>query len=213
MPATHVALQVEQHILLLRGQKVMLDFHLAELYAVETRALQQAVRRNPDRFPADFMFERNAEEAKNLRSQNVISSSYDGSRHGYLAFTEQGVAMLSSVLRGGRAVQVDIAIMQDFVRLREMLGTNADLARKLKAPPQNLPGNGIPCHPAPEIPESLQSQTPPNLAKAVLDLLSAFMLQLSSHLFPAISAPFLPAFGLKARPSGTNLPAIPSEKD
>lgn len=160
MPATHVALQVEQHILLLRGQKVMLDFHLAELYAVETRALQQAVRRNPDRFPADFMFERNAEEAKNLRSQNVISSSYDGSRHGYLAFTEQGVAMLSSVLRGGRAVQVDIAIMQDFVRLREMLGTNADLARKLKASLKTSREMGFHAIPPPKSPKAFKAKLP-----------------------------------------------------
>ena len=72
MPATHLALKAEQRILLLRGQKVMLDFHLAELYAVETRALKQAVRRNPDRFPADFMFELNADEAQLLVSQNVI---------------------------------------------------------------------------------------------------------------------------------------------
>jgi len=127
-----LALQAQHRILLLRGQKVMLDFHLAELYAVETRALKQAVRRNPERFPTDFMFELSAEEAENLRSQNVISSFHGGSRHGYLAFTEQGVAMLSSVLRGDRAVQVNIAIMRAFVRLREMLGTNADLARKLE---------------------------------------------------------------------------------
>jgi hypothetical protein len=142
MPAPHLALQAEQRILLLRGQKVMLDFHLAERYAVETRALKQAlprrsvakpgVRRNPDRFPEDFMFELNTGEIENLRSQNVIPSSHGGSRHGHLAFTEQGVAMLSSVLRDDRAVQVNIAIMRAYVRLREMLGTNADLAHKLE---------------------------------------------------------------------------------
>ena len=132
MPATHLALKAEQRILLLRGQKVMLDFHLAELYAVETRALKQAVRRNPDRFPADFMFELNADEAQLLVSQNVIPGLGKLGGASPMAFTEQGVAMLSSVLRGDRAVQVNIAIMRAFVRLREMLGTNADLARKLE---------------------------------------------------------------------------------
>ena len=132
MPATQLALKAEQRILLLRGQKVMLDFHLAELYAVETRALKQAVRRNPDRFPADFMFELNADEAQLLVSQNVIPGLGKLGGASPMAFTEQGVAMLSSVLRGDRAVQVNIAIMRAFVRLREMLGTNADLARKLE---------------------------------------------------------------------------------
>lgn len=131
MSSDSLALQAERHILLLRDQKVMLDFHLAGLYQVETRTLKQAVRRNPERFPADFMFELTAAELADLRSQNVIPSSHGGSRHGNLAFTEQGVAMLSSVLRSGQAVQVNIAIMRAFVRLREMLATNADLARKL----------------------------------------------------------------------------------
>ena len=128
-----IALQAERRILLLRSQRVMLDFELAELYGVETRALKQAVKRNAGRFPADFMFELTDEEVDDLRSQNVISSSHGGSRHGNLAFTEQGVAMLSSVLRSQRAVQVNIAIMRAFVHLRELLATNADLARKLEA--------------------------------------------------------------------------------
>ena len=132
MPATHLALQAEKRILLLREQKVMLDFHLAELYAVETRALKQAVRRNPERFPPDFMFELKREEIENLVSQNVIPGLGKLGGATPMAFTEQGVAMLSSVLRGDRAVQVNIAIMRAFVRLREMLGTNADLARKLE---------------------------------------------------------------------------------
>ncbi len=133
MPTTDpLALQAERHILVLRSQRVMLDFDLATLYGVETRALKQAVRRNPERFPADFMFELNDEEIDGLRSQSVISSSHGGSRHGHLAFTEQGVSMLSSVLRSGRAVQVNVAIMRAFVRLRELLATNADLARKLE---------------------------------------------------------------------------------
>jgi hypothetical protein len=128
-----IALQAERRILLLRSQKIMLDFDLAELYGVETRALKQAVRRNQERFPEDFMVELTDAEIEDLRSQTVISSSHGGSRHGYLAFTEQGVAMLSSVLRSERAVQVNIAIMRAFVRLRQLLSTNADLARKLEA--------------------------------------------------------------------------------
>jgi len=128
-----IALQAERRILLIRSQKVMLDFDLAELYGVETRASKQAVRRNPERFPEDFAFELTDEEMEILRSQNVISSSHGGSRYGNLAFTEQGAAMLSSVLRSDRAVQVNIAIMRAFVRLRQMLSTNAELARKLEA--------------------------------------------------------------------------------
>lgn len=126
-----LALQAEQRILILRDQKVMLDFHLAELYRVETRALKQAVRRNPERFPADFMFELDPAEIAHLRSQTVIPSFHGGSRHGHVAFTEQGVAMLSSVLRGERAVLVNIAIMRAFVRLRQLLATHAELAGKL----------------------------------------------------------------------------------
>ncbi len=111
----------------------MLDFELPELYRVETRALKQAVRRNADRFPGDFMFKLNANEMGSLVSQNVIPSrgKFGGARP--MAFTEQGVAMLSSVLRSPRAVQVNIAIMRIFVRLRKMLLSNAELARKLNA--------------------------------------------------------------------------------
>jgi phage regulator Rha-like protein len=126
-----LALQAESRILLLRSHRVMLDSHLAELYGVETRALKQAVNRNLDRFPDDFMFELNEGEVEILRSQNVISRAHGGSRHGHLAFTEQGVAMLSSVLRGDRAVQVNIAIMRAFVRLRGILASHEDLAAKL----------------------------------------------------------------------------------
>ncbi len=133
MKSDALAVQAERRIYLIRGQKVILDYDLAELYGVETRALKQAVRRNQARFPTDFIFELSDEEIKILRSQNVISSSHGGSRYGFTAFTEQGVAMLSSVLRSPRAVQVNIAIMRTFVRLREMLLTNADLARKLAA--------------------------------------------------------------------------------
>jgi ORF6N domain len=131
MRSNALAIQVEQRIFLIRGQKVMLDFDLAELYGVETRALKQAVRRNLDRFPADFMFELSATEIKNLVSQTVIPTRGKLGGATPMALTEQGVAMLSSVLRSSRAVQVNIAIMRTFVRLREMLLSNADLARKL----------------------------------------------------------------------------------
>lgn len=132
--------RVERRILLIRGQKVLLDRDLAELYRVKTKAFNQAVRRNLDRFPDDFMFELTADEFSNLkshfgasglRSQFVTSNSRGGRRYLPLAFTEQGVAMLSSVLRSSRAVQVNIAIMRAFVKLREMLASHRDLARRL----------------------------------------------------------------------------------
>src|SRR5437899_10473829 len=126
-----LAVQVEGRIFLIRGQNVMLDFDLAELYGVETRALKQAVRRNLDRFPADFMFKLSAGEIKNLVSQTVIPTRGKLGGATPMAFSEQGVAMLSSVLRSSRAVQVNIAIMRTFVRLREMLASHKDLARKL----------------------------------------------------------------------------------
>jgi len=119
---------------MLRGERVMLDADLAELYGVETKVLNQAVRRNRARFPADFMFQLSAAEYVNLKSQLVTSSgSHGGRRKWPFAFTEQGVAMLSSVLRSERAIAVNIEIMRTFVRLRDMLGANADLARKLAA--------------------------------------------------------------------------------
>ena len=126
--------RIERSILLIRGHKVMLDADLAELYGVETRALLQAVSRNQKRFPEDFMFQMSKEEYKLLRSQIVISKKGRGGRR-YLpyVFTEQGVAMLSSVLRSERAVQVNIEIMRAFARLRRMLASNEDLARKLAA--------------------------------------------------------------------------------
>jgi len=124
---------VQQRILLLRGQRVLLDAHLAVLYGVETRALLQAVRRNPSRFPPDFMFRLDAQETTRLRSQIVISNGRGGRRHVTYVFTEQGVAMLSSVLRSPRAVSVNVQIMRAFVRLREMLVTHADLFRKIEA--------------------------------------------------------------------------------
>jgi len=122
---------IEQRILLIRGQKVMLSTHLADLYNVETRVLNQAVKRNISRFPEDFMFQLNSAEAERLVSQNVIPhKKYFGGTLPY-AFTEQGVAMLSSVLNSERAIKVNIEIMRAFVRLRRILASHADLARKL----------------------------------------------------------------------------------
>jgi len=109
----------------------MLDSDLAALYGVETKALVQAVKRNLERFPEDFMFQLSRDEFSILRSQSVTSSNWGGRRYPPYAFTEQGVAMLSSVLRSQRAIQVNIEIMRAFIRLRQMLASNAELARKL----------------------------------------------------------------------------------
>lgn len=135
-----LAAQVERRIYLIRGEKVMLDRDLAVLYGVAVKALNQAVARNKERFPVDFMFQLNRSELSLLRSQTVTldnqarGTGKRGKHSKYLpyVFTEQGVAMISSVLRSKRAVQVNIAIMRTFVRLREMLLSNAQLARKLK---------------------------------------------------------------------------------
>ncbi len=121
---------IASRIFLVRGQKVMLDSDLAELYGVTTSALNQAVRRNIDRFPSDFMFQMTDSEFSNLKSQ-FVTSSWGGRRKLPLVFTEQGVSMLSSVLHSERAIQVNIAIMRAFVQLREMLSTNKALAQKL----------------------------------------------------------------------------------
>ena len=126
-----VSSSIEGSILLVRGQRVMLDADLAGLYEVETRTLVQAVSRNRPRFPEDFMFRLNREEFKILRSQTVTSSGWGGQRYLPYAFTEQGVAMLSSVLRSERAVQVNVEIMRAFVRLRELVASNVELARKM----------------------------------------------------------------------------------
>ena len=120
---------IEQKIFLIRRQKVMISTHLAELYRVETRVLIQAVKRNIERFPEDFMFSLTRAEIMNL-SQFVISSKLKHAPNVY-AFTEQGVAMLSSVLRSKRAIQVNIAIMRAFVKLRKILSTHKELAHKL----------------------------------------------------------------------------------
>jgi phage regulator Rha-like protein len=131
-PGTLVPEVIERRILLIRGQRVMLDSHLAELYGVETKALKRAVKRNRDRFPADFMLELTKEEIDGLRYQFGTLKRGAHVKYAPFAFTEQGVAMLSSVLSSKRAVQVNIEIMRAFVRLREILATHKDLARKLE---------------------------------------------------------------------------------
>ncbi len=125
--------QIEKSILLIRTEKVMLDADLADLYGVETRVLVQAVKRNIDRFPSDFMFQLSPRELEDWRSRIVISnpSAKMALRRRPYAFTEHGVAMLSSVLRSPRAVQVNIEIVRAFVRLRRLLASHKALARKL----------------------------------------------------------------------------------
>ena len=122
---------IQRRIFMIRGYKVMLSTHLAELYGVETRVLNQAVKRNIERFPVDFMFQLNSSEAEWLVSQNVIPQKKYFGGHLPYAFTEQGVAMLSSVLNSARAIQVNIAIMRTFVKLREFLSSHKELAHKL----------------------------------------------------------------------------------
>jgi hypothetical protein len=116
-----------------RGERVLLDADLAALYGVSTKALNQAVKRNLERFPADFMFQLSIEHWDELRSQIVTSDSRGGTRYLPYVFTEQGVAMLSSVLRSPRAVEVNIAIMRTFVQLRRLMDSNRELARKIDA--------------------------------------------------------------------------------
>ena len=125
---------IERRIYLIRGQKVMIDFDLAELYGESTKRLNQQVTRNKKRFPEDFMFRLTKEEAESLRLQFATSNIGRGGRR-YLpyVFTEQGVAMLSSVLNSEQAIEVNIAIMRAFVRLRQMLETNEELNRKFAA--------------------------------------------------------------------------------
>lgn len=127
--------RITRAILLIRGHKVMLDEDLAALYEVEVKVLNQSVRRNIERFPADFMFQLTPEEATLLRSQIVTLNTGRGRHRKYppYVFTEQGVAMLSGVLRSRRAVLVNVEIMRAFVQLRQLLSTHADLARKLTA--------------------------------------------------------------------------------
>ena len=124
--------RVERRIFLIRGEKVMLDSDLAEMYGVVTKTLNRAVRRNRERFPSDLMFELRVKEIALLRYQfGTSNAGRGGRRYRPFVFTEQGVAMLSSVSHSDRAIQVNIAIMRAFVRLRRLLSTHRDLARKL----------------------------------------------------------------------------------
>ncbi len=133
--------RIERSILLIRGQKVILDRNLADLYGVETRVLNQAVRRNRDRFPDDFLLELTREEIRNI-SQIVTCSTIKHAKNVY-AFTEHGVAMLSSVLRSPRAVRVNIEIIRAFVRLRQLLKSHADLAWKLAEMEKDMMINSV----------------------------------------------------------------------
>ena len=129
-----VAIPIEKitdKIYSIRGHSVMLDRDLAELYEVKTKVLKQAVRRNIRRFPSDFMFELNREEFRKLRSQ-IVTSSWGGSRYLPMAFTEQGVAMISSVINSERAILVNIEIMRAFSQFRNMLVSHGDLKRKIE---------------------------------------------------------------------------------
>jgi ORF6N domain len=141
--------RIESKIFLIRGQKVMLDRDLARLYGVKTHVFNQAVKRNIDRFPEDFMFQLTKAEFENLTFQSGISnlksqfviSRWGGRRTLPYAFTEQGVAMLSSVLKSKRAVHVNIAIMRAFVKLRQILSTHKEVSRKLKELEQRIEGH------------------------------------------------------------------------
>jgi len=123
--------EITNRIYFIRGHKVMLDRDLAELYGVETKRLKEQVRRNIARFPEDFMFILTNQEVRNLRSQ-IATSSWGGTRYIPMAFTEQGIAMLSSVLKSKRAIAVNIAIMRAFVKMRELLKANKEFSGKLK---------------------------------------------------------------------------------
>lgn len=132
IPATQ-SITIEQHILLVRGHKVLLDVHLAELYGVETRALNQAVKRNRERFPADFMFQLTNQEVEDWRSQIVISNpeARMGLRRPPFAFTEHGALMAATVLNSARAVGMSLYVVRTFMRMREVLATHKALATKL----------------------------------------------------------------------------------
>ena len=134
--------RIEGRILLIRKEQVMLDSDLASLYGVATRNLVQAVRRNKERFPSDFMFRLDREEYRLLTSQSVMSNGRGGRRHLPYVFTEQGVAMLSSVLRSKKAISVNVKIMRAFVRLRRLLDENKELARRLDEHDRQLEEHG-----------------------------------------------------------------------
>jgi len=131
---------IHQKIYELRGQKVMLDFDLAELYEIETKVFKQSVKRNVKRFPPDFMFELTKEEFKNLRSQ-IVTSSWGGARYLPMAFTEQGVAMLSSVLHSDKAIEMNIAIVRAFISLRHYALSYKDVQRELEKIREGIDGH------------------------------------------------------------------------
>ncbi len=139
-PSSALLEPIERAIRLIRQEKVILDADLADLYGVETRVLVQAVKRNRERFPPDFLFQLTKEEFTILRSQSVTSRGWGGRRYPPYAFTEQGVAMLSSVLRSSRAVQVNIEIMRAFVRMRRLLSSHARLEKKILAMEEKYDG-------------------------------------------------------------------------
>lgn len=134
--------KIESKILALRGQRVMLDSDLAVLYDVTTFNLNKAVKRNLERFPDDFMFQLSDSEFQNLIFQNGISSSHGGRRHPPFAFTEQGVAMLSSVLHSDRAIRMNVEIVRAFVKLRKLIGTHEELAQKIGELEKKVRGQG-----------------------------------------------------------------------
>jgi hypothetical protein len=123
---------IQKKIFEIRGQKIMLDFHLAELYEVETKQLKQAVKRNLNRFPPDFMFELNDKELRNLRSQ-FVTSSWGGSRYKPYAFTEHGIAMLSSILNSEKAINANILIIRTFVLMRQFAQDHQELEKRINA--------------------------------------------------------------------------------
>lgn len=128
---TNISNQIKEQIYLIRGHRVMLDIDLATLYEVPAKRLNEQVKRNLERFPDDFMFQLTNQELALLRSQFATSSFHGGRRYAPYAFTEQGIAMLSSVLKSARAVQVNIEIMRAFVRIRELMSENQELAKKI----------------------------------------------------------------------------------
>jgi len=132
--------RIESKIFLIRGQKVMIDSDLAQLYGIKTKNLNKAISRNPRRFPDDFMFQLTIQEYENLRFQ-FGTSKRGGRRYLPYAFTEQGVAMLSSVLNSERAILVNIAIMRAFVKLKQYLSTHKEVSRKLKELEQRIEGH------------------------------------------------------------------------
>lgn len=123
---------IERKVLFIRQRKVMLDSDLADLYRVPTKTLVQSVKRNPKRFPSDFMFQLTKNESESLRSQSAASKGRGGRRYLPYVFTEQGVAMLSSVLGSDRAIEMNVQIMRTFMKLREMLLTHKDLKKKIE---------------------------------------------------------------------------------